>query len=113
MDSFSSQLNAVLVDTFNNILKFEEDLLKQSKFSNTDDMSLDENTLICIDALDELPFEKLYAFMEMIESFIHQNPLTKLFVSCRTHHLKKMDAHGIHHKKESHHWANHANQKVY
>lgn len=69
----------------------EQDLLKQSKFSNTNDVSLDENTLICIDALDELPFEKLYAFMEMIENFIHQNPLTKLFVSCRTHHLKKMD----------------------
>lgn len=69
----------------------EQELLKQSKFSNTDDASLDENTLICIDALDELPFEKLYAFMEMIESFIQQNPLAKLFVSCRTHHLKKMD----------------------
>lgn len=69
----------------------EQDLLKQSKFSNTDDISLDENTLICIDALDELPFEKLYAFMEMIESFIQQNSHVKLFVSCRTHHLKKMD----------------------
>lgn len=69
----------------------EQDLLKQSKFSNTNDVSLDENTLICIDALDELPFEKLYDFMEMIKNFIHQNPLTKLFVSCRTHHLKKMD----------------------
>ncbi len=69
----------------------EQDLLKQSKFSNTEDVSLDENTLICIDALDELPFEKLYAFMEMVENFIQQNPLIKLFVSCRTHHLKKMD----------------------
>ena len=35
----------------------EQDLLKQSKFSNTDDMSLDENTLVCIDALDELPLK--------------------------------------------------------
>ncbi|ATB70429.1 hypothetical protein SJPD1_2333 [Sulfurospirillum diekertiae] len=69
----------------------EQDLLKQSKFSNTDDASLDENTLICIDALDELPFEKLYTFMEMIETFMQQNSLAKLFVSCRTHHLKKMD----------------------
>lgn len=69
----------------------EQDLLKQSKFSSTDDVSLDENTLICIDALDELPFEKLYDFMEMIENFIQQNPHVKLFVSCRTHHLKKMD----------------------
>lgn len=69
----------------------EQDLLKQSKFSNTDDASLDKNTLVCIDALDELPFEKLYAFMEMIEVFMQQNPQAKLFVSCRTHHLKKMD----------------------
>lgn len=69
----------------------EQELLKQSKFSNINDVNLDENTLICIDALDELPFEKLYAFMEMIESFIQQNPHVKLFVSCRTHHLKKMD----------------------
>lgn len=69
----------------------EQDLVKESKFSNTKNVSLDENTLICIDALDELPFEKLYAFMEMAENFIQQNPLVKLFVSCRTHHLKKMD----------------------
>lgn len=69
----------------------EQELIKQSKFSNMGDMNLDENTLICIDALDELPFERLYDFMEMIESFIQQNPHVKLFVSCRTHHLKKMD----------------------
>ncbi|URN86111.1 MarR family transcriptional regulator [Acetobacterium wieringae] len=43
MDSFSSQLNAVLVDTFNNILKFEEDLLKQS---TNIDLSINEMHLI-------------------------------------------------------------------
>lgn len=43
MDSFSSQLNAILVDTFNNILKFEEDLLKQS---TNIDLSINEMHLI-------------------------------------------------------------------
>ena len=43
MDSFSSQLNAVLVDTFNNILKFEEDLLKHS---TNIDLSINEMHLI-------------------------------------------------------------------
>jgi len=43
LDSFSSQLNAVLVDTFNNILKFEENLLKQS---TNIDLSINEMHLI-------------------------------------------------------------------
>ncbi len=43
MDSFSSQLNGILVDTFNNILKFEEDLLKQS---TNIDLSINEMHLI-------------------------------------------------------------------
>ncbi|AWW25725.1 MarR family winged helix-turn-helix transcriptional regulator [Acetobacterium carbinolicum] len=43
MDSFSSQLNAVLVDTFNTILKFEENLLKQS---TNIDLSINEMHLI-------------------------------------------------------------------
>lgn len=43
MDSFSSQLNAILVDTFNNILKFEEELLKHS--ANID-LSINEMHLV-------------------------------------------------------------------
>lgn len=43
MDSFSSQLNEVLVDTFNNILKVEEDLLKHS---TNIDLSINEMHLI-------------------------------------------------------------------
>lgn len=43
MESFSSKLNDVLVDTFGNILKFEEDLLKSS--ANTD-LSISEMHLL-------------------------------------------------------------------
>lgn len=43
MDLFASQLNEVLVDTFNNILKVEEDLLKHS--ANID-LSINEMHLI-------------------------------------------------------------------
>jgi len=43
VDSFSSQLNDVLVDTFNNILKVEEDLLKHS---TSVDLSINEMHLI-------------------------------------------------------------------
>ncbi|MBC3803166.1 winged helix DNA-binding protein [Acetobacterium fimetarium] len=43
MESFSSQLNEVLVDTFSNVLKYEEDLLKSS--ANTD-LSISEMHLI-------------------------------------------------------------------
>lgn len=43
MDSFSSQLNEVLVDTFNNILKVEEELLKRS---TNIDLSINEMHLI-------------------------------------------------------------------
>lgn len=43
MDPFSSQLNEVLVDTFNAILKVEEEILKQS---NTLDLSINETHLI-------------------------------------------------------------------
>ncbi|MBK5244324.1 MAG: MarR family transcriptional regulator [Eubacteriaceae bacterium] len=43
MDPFSSQLNEVLVDTFNNILKVEEDLLKHS---TNIDLSINEMHLI-------------------------------------------------------------------
>lgn len=43
LDSFSSQLNEVLVDTFNNILKFEETLLKKSE---NIDLTINEMHLI-------------------------------------------------------------------
>lgn len=69
----------------------EENLQKESLFSNTLDFNLDENTIICLDALDELPFSKLYDFFEIIEKFIKAYPSVHLFISCRTHHLNKVD----------------------
>ena len=69
----------------------EEDLQKEYLFSNSLDFSLEENVIICLDALDELPFSKLYDFFEMIEDFIEEYPNVQLFVSCRTHHLQKID----------------------
>ena len=69
----------------------EEDLQKEFLFSNTLDTTLDENSIVCLDALDELPFSKLYDFFEKIEEFIELYPAVQLFISCRTHHLKKVD----------------------
>jgi len=69
----------------------EEKLQKQIYLSNTDDLTLDKDTIVCLDALDELPFSNLYDFFEKIEEFISGYPDVKLFVSCRTHHLKKVE----------------------
>jgi hypothetical protein len=69
----------------------ESQIQKEWLFSNTLEFTLDENTIICLDALDELPFSRLYAFFEMIESFIREHPSVHLFVSCRIHHLQKID----------------------
>lgn len=69
----------------------ENSLQKQSAFSNTDEHSIDENTIICLDALDELPFSKLFGFLEMVEMFIQENPNVQLFLSCRIHHIQKID----------------------
>ncbi|WP_188108571.1 NACHT domain-containing protein [Sulfurimonas lithotrophica] len=69
----------------------EEKLQKTVYLSNTDDFTLDKNSIVCLDALDELPFSKLYDFLEQVEEFISNNPDIKLFVSCRTHHLKKVE----------------------
>lgn len=69
----------------------EEKLQKQIYLSSSDDLTLDKNTLLCLDALDELPFSNLYDFFGKIEEFISDYPDIKLFVSCRTHHLKKVD----------------------
>jgi predicted NACHT family NTPase len=69
----------------------EEKLQKKIYFSNKEDYSLNEKTIICIDALDELPFSNLYSFFEQVEEFISENPSVKVFLSCRTHHLNKID----------------------
>lgn len=69
----------------------EPKIQKEWLFSNTQEYILDENTIICLDALDELPFSKLYGFFEMIEIFIQEYPQVQLFISCRIHHLQKID----------------------
>lgn len=69
----------------------EEDLQKEYLFSNSLDFTLEENVIICLDALDELAFSKLYDFFEMIENFMKEYSNVQLFVSCRTHHLQKVD----------------------
>lgn len=69
----------------------ESTLQKQSSFSNTNEYELDENTIICLDALDELPFSKLFGFLEMVEMFTQENPNVQLFLSCRIHHIQKID----------------------
>lgn len=69
----------------------ESEIQNEWLFANTEEDVLDETTIICLDALDELPFSKLYGFFEMIESFIQEYPKVKLFISCRIHHLQKID----------------------
>ena len=69
----------------------EEQLQDKRLFSNNESVKLDKNTLICIDALDEVPFHLLSELLENIEFFLNENPRIKLFLSCRTHHLKKID----------------------
>jgi len=85
-----------IIDSIQNCQKIssdisEEDLQKESLFSNTLDSSLEENTIICLDALDEFPFDKLYDFLGKIQKFIEKYKNIQLFVSCRTHHIKKVD----------------------
>ena len=69
----------------------EEKLQKKIYFCNNQDYNLDEKTIICLDALDELPFSNLYSFFEQVEEFISENPSVKVFLSCRTHHLNKIE----------------------
>merc|ERR1711879_232401 len=69
----------------------EEKLQKKIYFCNKEDYILDDKTIICLDALDELPFSNLYSFFEQVEEFIIDNPNIKVFLSCRTHHLNKIE----------------------
>ena len=66
-------------------------LQKKIYFCNKEDYKLDDKTIICLDALDELPFSKLYSFFEQVEEFIISNPNVKLFLSCRVHHINKIE----------------------
>jgi hypothetical protein len=69
----------------------EEKLQKRVLFKNTDtSFSNNPNTIICIDALDEVAASNLYELFETIQEFIEKNENIKIFLSCRTHHLKKV-----------------------
>jgi len=69
----------------------EEVLQKKVLFKSEERIELVQETIVCLDALDELPFPRLYTFFEQIEAFLEQYPHVQLFVSCRTHHLQKVD----------------------
>ncbi len=69
----------------------EEELQKLTVFKNTEvNVSNEDKTIICIDALDEVAVSNLYELLETIEEFIDKNKKIKIFLSCRTHHLKKV-----------------------
>lgn len=72
-------------------IESEEALQKMSLFSNVKEVILNENSIICLDALDEISFSKLYSFFEMVNEFIEKHPDINLFLSCRTHHLNKVN----------------------
>lgn len=69
----------------------EEDLQKKTKFSNGISESLENGFIVCIDALDEVPFSQLYDLLETIFEFKFEKKDIALYLSCRTHHLKKID----------------------
>ena len=69
----------------------EEQLQQKSSFCNQEEFTLDENTIICLDALDELVFSNLFSFFEKVKDFISKYPNVKVFISCRTHHLNKIE----------------------
>jgi len=69
----------------------EEELQKLTVFKNTEaNFTNDDKTILCIDALDEVAVSDLYELLERIEEFIDRNKNIKIFLSCRTHHLKKV-----------------------
>ena len=69
----------------------EEDLQKQTQFKTAEnDFENNIDTIVCIDALDEVSVSDLYDLLERIEEFIDKNENIKIFLSCRTHHLKKV-----------------------
>ena len=92
----SKQIKNSIVDSINRCKIFEQDLTeeklqKKIYISNTEDYTLNENTIVCLDALDEIPFSRLFSFFEQVEEFISEYPNIKVFLSCRTHHLKKIE----------------------
>jgi len=73
--------------------KTEEDLQNQKLFKNIideEEPKLDSETIVCIDALDEVPFCELYGLFDKIKSFIDEHKEIKLILSCRTHHIQKI-----------------------
>lgn len=68
----------------------EEELQLKSLFCTENDYTLDSNTILCFDALDELPFSTLFSFFDKIKEFILKNPDVCIFLSCRVHHLKRI-----------------------
>lgn len=79
--------NCKLIDNAIN----EETLQKQSFISNIETTLLDDKTIICLDALDELPFSNLHNFFEKLESFINETSEVHIVLSCRIHHIKKIE----------------------
>jgi len=72
--------------------KTEKELLSQRLFKNhkENEYKLDNETIVCIDALDEIPFYELYDLFEKIDDLITEYKDIKLILSCRTHHIQKI-----------------------
>jgi hypothetical protein len=88
--SIEKSLNRCKYIEFDNLS--QEQLQKKSKFKNfKEDLDLKTIDIVCIDALDEVAIEKLSELFETIEDFISDNSHIKLFLSCRTHHMKKIN----------------------
>lgn len=68
----------------------EEDLQNKSLFSNSVSEAPQNDFIICIDALDEVPFLQLSDLLEKIYELRIEYQNARLFLSCRTHHLEKI-----------------------
>ena len=68
-----------------------EEKLQMSAFIKTKGFSLkdSEGIVVCLDALDEIQQQDFSKVVDRIKGFLKQYKNTHLFISCRSHHLKK------------------------
>jgi len=91
-DDVLSSIKSRRCKFFDNQNEIEEKLQSQRLFKNHDESEykLDSETIVCIDALDEVPFYELYELFEKIDDFLANYGDVKLILSCRTHHIQKI-----------------------
>lgn len=71
-------------------LDTDEKLIAKGNFTVTDNAFKDaKDSIVCIDALDELSFKNISEFFDNLDTFIHNHPNTSILITCRDHHIKR------------------------